>query len=110
MAAGGRVVGRDPDETVDPLLSSQVAISPRPVHRERRGLDPRLFSRKKVDKLHLELAPLRPALVHPQEHLGPVLGFRPPCARVDGDNGVVVVVFPVEQHERLGLLQLPLDT
>ena len=46
----------------------------------------------------LEAPALRPAQVHAQQHLGPVLGLGAAGAGMDGDDGVFVVVFPTQHH------------
>jgi hypothetical protein len=48
-----------------------------------------------------EAAPLGPALVHPEEHLGPVLGVRTARAGVHFTHGVELVVFAGEQRLQL---------
>ncbi len=53
--------------------------------------------------LDLEALALRPALVHPGQHLGPVLGIGAPGARVDLDHGVALVVLPLEEGPQLEL-------
>ena len=47
--------------------------------------------------LHLEPTRLRPAQVHAQEHLGPVLALGATGAWVDADDGVADVEFSIEQ-------------
>jgi hypothetical protein len=43
---------------------------------------------------------LGPAQVHPQEHLGPVGGFRAACAGADREQGWPLVVLAREQQRR----------
>ncbi len=45
-----------------------------------------------VEHRHLEALALRPADVHPQQHLGPVLRFGAAGAGMDGQHGVAAVV------------------
>ena len=52
----------------------------------------------------LEPASLRPADVHPVEHLGPVLRLRAAGARVDLEDRVGAVVLPRQKRRQLGLL------
>ena len=52
--------------------------------------------------------PLRPAGVHPVEHLAPVLGLGAAGAGVEAENGVAAVVLAGEQSGQIGLLQGPL--
>ena len=51
--------------------------------------------------LDLEAAPLRPAQVHPQHHLGPVLGVGAAGAGVDLGDRVALVVLAGEQAPQL---------
>ena len=64
--------------------------------------------------LDLEPVPLRPAHVHPHEHLGPVLGLGAAGAGMDREEGVAAVLGPLQhglELERLhpagDLLGLP---
>ena len=49
--------------------------------------------------------PLRPAPVHAQEHLRPVLRLGAARARVEREDGVVRVIFAREEHLKLECLQ-----
>ena len=51
----------------------------------------------RLEQLDLEAAPLGPAHLHAQHHLGPVLGVGPARAGVDGDERVAGVVAAGEQ-------------
>ncbi|MGB8959022.1 MAG: hypothetical protein WCC00_08445, partial [Candidatus Aminicenantales bacterium] len=62
-----------------------------------------------VEDLGLESLALGIAHVHPQEHLGPILGFRAPGARVDGQDGVARIVGVEEKRPELGLLEVLLE-
>ena len=59
--------------------------------------------------LDLEAAPLGPAQVHAQQHLGPVLGVGAAGAGADRDDGVARVVLAAEQARLLELGQPLLD-
>ena len=54
-----------------------------------------------------EAAALGPALVHPQQHLGPVLGVGPAGPGVDLADGVALVVLAREQRLQLELADPP---
>ena len=73
---------------------------------ERRALDAGLVARLQVDDVALEAAPLDPAKIHAQQHLGPVLRLGAAGARVDGDDGVLAIVLAAEHL--LGLAGLDL--
>ena len=63
---------------------------------ERRALEPRFVARLIVDHLALEAAALRPAEVHAEEHLRPVLRFGAAGAGMDGHDRVLAIVLAAE--------------
>ena len=65
---------------------------------QRRGLEAGLLARARLDELGLEPAVGRPAEVHPQQHLRPVLRIRPARAGRDRDDSVALVVLAVEER------------
>ena len=76
---------------------------------EGRGLDARLLPRADLEQLDVEAAPLGPAHLHAQDHLGPVLGVGAAGAGVDGDERVARVVVAGEQPLLLERAQPRLD-
>ena len=97
VAARRGVEGRDPHQPVDAALGGEEAVGVLAAGDEGRRLEPRLLPRRGLLHLDLEAAPLGPAQVHPQQHLGPVLGVGAAGAGVDGDDGVAGVVLAAEQ-------------
>lgn len=97
MPARPGVKRGNPHQPVNAVFGLGVPVRIRPLQREGYALDPRFVTGKTVDHGGGEFAFLRPAEVHPQKHFRPVLGFRPPRARVNGDDGVQGV-FLVAQH------------
>ena len=73
MAALGLIEGRNPDETVNADLAGQQAEGILAVDAEGRGLDPGFFGRLVVVEHRWKALTLRPAKIHAQEHVGPVL-------------------------------------
>ena len=65
-------------------------------HRERHALESRLLARLIVDQLALEPAPLGPAQVHAQQHLGPVLRFGAAGARMERHDRILAIVLAAE--------------
>ncbi len=59
-------------------------------------LMPGLVAGLQVDDLALEAAALGPAQVHPEQHLGPVLGLGAAGAGMDGDDRVLPIVLAAE--------------
>ncbi len=76
-----------------------------PLDEERRALDARLITWQEVGGLDGEAVAFRPAAVHAQEHLRPVLRLRSARARVERENGVVRVVGAGEQHFELEVFE-----
>ena len=93
-------------EPVHAALGLEDAVGVLALDRERRGLEARLLPRARLDELGLEPAVVRPAQVHPQHHLGPVLRVRAARARVDRDDRVAAVVLAVEERVLLEPLEL----
>ena len=76
-------------------------------HRGR--LEAGLLARARLDELRLVAAVGRPAQVHPQHHLRPVLGIGAAGACVDRDDRVARVVLAVEQRVLLQAGELGCD-
>ena len=100
-----RVKRRDAHETVNALLRFQKAVGVVPLDKERCGLDARLIARLQVGRLHGKAVPLRPASVHAEEHLRPVLRLRATRARMERQDGIVRIVVAREQHLELQSLK-----
>ena len=98
VAPVGRVERRLADEPVDAPLGLVGAVGVLALHGHRRRLEARLLARARLDELRLVAAVGRPAQVHPQHHLGPVLGIGAAGAGVDRDDGVARVVLAVEER------------
>ena len=99
LPAGVRVERRDAHQPVHARLRPQPAVGPLALDADGRALDARLVARLPVQQLDLVALALRPAAVHPQQHLRPVLGVGPARARVDADQRPVAIVGP-GQHAR----------
>ena len=105
MAAVRLVERAQPDEPVLAALGLEDAVRVLAADGEGRRLEAGLLPGARLEQLDLEAAIRRPALVHPEHHLGPVLRVRPPGARLERHDGVAGVVLTVEER---GLLQ-PLE-
>ena len=94
---------------MDPILAAQEAVGVLPLNGDGGGLDARLVVILVVEGFDGEVVALRPAGVHPVEHLAPVLGLGAAGAGVEAEDGVAVVVLAGEQGGQIGLLQGPLQ-
>ena len=94
---------------MDAALGGEEAVGVLPLGDERRRLDPRLLALGRLLHLDLEAAPLGPAQVHAQQHLGPVLGVGAAGSGADRDDRVAAVVRAAEQARLLELGEPRLD-
>src|SRR5260370_24247006 len=76
---------------------------------ESRALDPRLLGGLLVDNLRFETAPLRPLQIHAQEHLSPILRFRPAGAWMNRANGVAQIVLAGQKRFGLDLADFMIE-
>ena len=109
LPAVGGVERRQPHEPVHALLGRVEAVGVVAGDAERCRLDAGLLPGAGLEQLDLEAAPLGPAHLHPQHHLGPVLGVGAARAGVDGHERVARVVVAGEQPLLLGAEQARLD-
>src|SRR5579864_5375292 len=93
-------------EAVLAALGLEDAVRVLALDRERRGLDPVLLPRARLEDLGREAAPLGPAQVHAEQDLGPVLRVGAAGVGLDRDDGVTGVVFAGEERVLLQLCQL----
>jgi hypothetical protein len=105
VAAVVRVEGGEAHEAVDAGLGLQVPVGvlARDAHGGR--LDAGFLAELPVHDLRLVVALLRPAKVHAQKHLGPVLRLGTSGARVDGEESVPGVVLPGEHQGNFQALE-----
>ena len=92
-----------------PRFRLEVAV--RMVARQEEGgaLDPRLVAVLPLDELHGVPVPVREPGVHPEEHLGPVLGLRAAGPGVDRRDGVQRVVLAGEHPLEFDRVQRLVD-
>ena len=90
-----------------PALRLAKAIGILALEQHRDALDARAFARQRVFDLHLPAARLRPALIHPHQHAGPVAGLRAAGAGVDAQNAIVAVVRAIEKNLAVPARRVP---
>src|SRR5581483_5211016 len=101
-----RVERRQAHEPVLAALGLEDAVGVLAGDAERRRLEPRLLARARLVELDAEAAVRGPALVHPQHHLGPVLGVGAARPGLERHDCVAGVVLAVEQRRLLQPLEL----
>ena len=100
------VEGRDAHQPMDARFGLQPAIGVVALDQQRRRLDAGLLAVMDFHDLDLEIVPLRPARIHPQQHLRPVLALGAAGAGMDFEIGVVGVGLAREQRFDLAALDL----
>ncbi len=90
---------------MDAVLGPQKTVGVVSAHHDRGALDAGFLALLEVDRLDAIAVTLRPAQVHPVEHLRPVLRLGPPSARMDREDRVAGVVLAGEHQIELGLLE-----
>jgi hypothetical protein len=94
-----RLVERaEADEAVLAALGLEDPVGVLAADGEGRRLDPVLLARARLDHLRLEPALLRPAQVHAEQDLGPVLRVGAARVRLDRDDGVSRVILAGEER------------
>ena len=109
LASGVGIEGRNTHQTVNTVLALQIAVGILPLDEDGGGLDARLIAGLVVHELIGVAVALRPAGIHPVEHLRPVLGLGAACSGVEGEDGVVGIVFTAEQRRQPALADLLLQ-
>ena len=94
---------------MDAALGLEEAVRVLALDGDRRRLEARLLPGARLDELGLEAAVGRPAEVHPEQHLGPVLRVGAARAGGDRDDRVPGVVLAVEERLLLQARQLGAD-
>ena len=85
------------------MLQIAVGVFAADEHRDR--FDPAFFALLDVDRLAFEAAPLDPALIHPQQHVGPVARLRAAGAGMNRDECVRAIVFAGKKLPQLEFLE-----
>ena len=91
VAARRAVIGRNAHQTVHAAFGLEPAIGVMPQHADRGRLDAGLFAVALFQPLDLVAVLFRPAGIHAQQHLRPVLRLGAAGAGVDFDVAVVVI-------------------
>ena len=69
------------------------------------AFDAGLIAGQQIIHFRFKPPPLSKAQIHAQEHLGPVLGLGAAGAGMDGDNGILVVVFATQEQLQFQVTQ-----
>ena len=99
------IEGRLADQPVHPGFSAQPAVGILALEMDGGALDTGHFPRRDLDQLGAEIVGLAPAQVHPQHHLGPVLGLRAAGAGLDVQVGVIDIHLAAEHAAEFQLLE-----
>ena len=75
-------------------------------HQQSDGFDAYFFALLNVDSLRFETASLDPALVHSQQHIGPIARLGAACARVNCNKRIRAIVFARKKLAQLEFIEL----
>ena len=106
LAAGVGVKGRDADQTVDAVFALQQAVGILALDGNNGRFDTGLVTFLVVQRFPSVAVTLRPAGIHPIEHLAPVLGLGAAGTGVELENNVVCVILTGEQRGHTDLFDL----
>ena len=109
MAASGGVEGGDAHQTVHTGFALQEAVGVFALDHDVRGLQTGLVTVQIVQNLIGIAVRLRPAGVHPVEHIAPVLRLRAARAGMEGEKRVVCVVFARQERFQTRLFHVGLQ-
>ena len=110
MAPVRLVEWRQPNQPVNAALRAEPAEGALTRDSDGDALIAGLFTRRLVENLAVHLVAFRPAQVHPQQYLGPILRVRPPRAGMDADQRRVFGVPIGEEKVNLLLAQVGIES
>src|SRR4030095_7678390 len=84
---------RNAHQSVHAALGLQMSVRVLAGHEQGDGFDADFFALLNVHGLRFETAPFNPALVHPQQHIGPIARLRAARARMNRDKCIRAIVF-----------------
>src|SRR3990172_2089725 len=96
---------RQSHQPVHSVLRRQIPVGMVPFDLNDCTLYPGLGTHRGVKYLGTVAVPLRPAQVHAQHHLSPVLRLGPARAGMDGENGVMRVKLALEKETEFQLIE-----
>ncbi|GBD15921.1 hypothetical protein HRbin26_00816 [bacterium HR26] len=106
MAAMRRVERGKPHQPVRAGLPLDVPVGVGATDLDGRALDAGLLALADIEHLSLVASALRPAQVHPEQHLGPVLRVHPAGPGMDRQDGILRVVRAAQHEPQLELVKL----
>ncbi|MNC35510.1 hypothetical protein D3C75_839970 [compost metagenome] len=106
MPSSGSIKWRDAHQPVYSFFSLQIAIDIVAFDQQSNTLDPGFVTRQIIQDFYLEAAFLRPAGIHAQQHLAPVLGLRSACTRMQLQYGIKLVIRLVQQQLQFEFIHL----
>ena len=98
----------DPHQPVHARLALEIAVGHRPADGDAGALNAGHAVVLPVEQLDVVVVRLRPVDVHPQQHLGPIVGVGAAVAGVDAQDRVVAVVRAAQQRLQLQIVELRL--
>src|SRR5207248_3416534 len=91
---------------MDATLGLKITVSVLAAHQERDRFDPDFFAGLNIDNLRFQTAALDPALIHAQEHVGPIARFGATGAGMNRNERVRAIALAGKKLPQLEFLQL----
>ncbi len=91
-------------KAVNPFLAFQITVSIFAVYLYRHRFQPRFVAVQHVQQFHLVTSLCCPFRVHAVEHVCPVARLCAARSGMQGDNGIILVIFPVQHGRNVQLL------
>src|SRR5205823_9742307 len=91
-------------------LGLEMTVSVISSHQQRDRFNSYFFALLNVHGLGSEAASLDPALIHTQQHVGPITRFRPARPRMNGEERIGPIVFTGKKLSQLKFAQLMYQT
>ena len=88
----------------------EITVSVFAAHQQRDRFDPDFFAGLNIDNLRFKSAALDPALIHAQEHVGPIARFGAAGAGMNGEKGVIAIALAGKKLAQLEFLELVQET
>ena len=104
LSFSGCVKRRNTNQPVHTFFRFQISIRILPIHLKCNGFDSGLFSIQRIQHFHGKSLFICPSGIHTIEHGCPVTGFRATRSRMQGNNGVVPVIFSRQKRFHTDIL------
>ena len=101
-----RIKRADPDKAVYAVLRAKEAVGIGSVDLEVHGFDAGFIAVHQVHDIHGKALLICPSGIHTEQHGAPVTGLGAAGTRIQGDNGIVLIIGACQQRGQADFLQM----